>query len=122
MCYFIFGFGVHENHAFLPALLGPIWAATNRARYLEAILLTVMFNMNLLMYFGILGNGLGFSRVVGVDMTLPLSAFNVVIFGVLWLPIGANVLSNLRALWRAGMVRFQGAAAKSEPLAPSESV
>jgi hypothetical protein len=110
MCYFIFGFGVHENHAFLPALLAPIWAVTNRARYLEAVLLAVMFNLNLLMFFGIAGNGLGFSRVVGVDVTILLSAFNIVIFGMLWLPIAANVLFNLNAMLRTGISIVQRAA------------
>jgi hypothetical protein len=98
MCYFIFGSLVHENHALLPSILGLCWAAMDRSRYLEATLLAVIFNMNMLIFYGISGKWLGFSRVVGWDVTIFLSAFNIVVFAILWLPIAATVASNLLAI------------------------
>jgi uncharacterized membrane protein len=96
MAYFTFGGGVHENHAFLPALLGLCWLAMDRTRTLEAALLAVMFNLNLFLFYGANGVGAPFSTVVaGWDMTIFLAAFNVVVFAILWLPLAVSLGQRL---------------------------
>ena len=101
MAYFVFGPGVHDNHAFVPSLLALCWLAQDRTRYVEAILLTVMFQIDLLIFYGVGGKGPGFSRVAGWDVTIYLAAFNVLVFAFLWLPIAGAVWSRLTAAVRA---------------------
>ena len=62
MTYFTFGYGVHENHACVVAVLGVCWLAMDGTRLVEAVVLSVLFNMNLLLFYGLSGSGLNFSR------------------------------------------------------------
>ena len=96
MAYFTFGDAVHENHACVAAILAICWFAMDRRRYLEAILLTMAFNINLLVFYGFDGSGLHFRRVVGWDVTLYLAAFDLILFFFLWLPIASQALSGIR--------------------------
>jgi hypothetical protein len=96
MCYFVFGYAVHESHACVPAVLGICWFAIDRNRFVEATALAVIWNMDMLVFYGFNGSGLGFSTVVGWDVTMYLSAFNVIFFFILWLPV-ANIV-RLRIL------------------------
>jgi hypothetical protein len=91
MCYFTFGYGVHESHAFVPAVLGICWLALDRSRFFEAAALAIIFNMNILIFYGMDGAGLRFSPIVGWDVTLYFAAFNVILFFVLWLPVANAV-------------------------------
>jgi hypothetical protein len=95
MSYFIFGNGVHENHACVPAVLAVLWFALDRSRYVEATLLAAIFNINLLVFYGFDGTGLRFSPIVGMDVTLYLAAFNVILFLFLWLPVANDVRQRL---------------------------
>jgi hypothetical protein len=95
MCYFIFGYGVHEQHACIPAALAICWFAIDRTRFVEAVLLAVIFNVNILLFYGLTGSGLGFDPIVGWDVTLYLSGFNLILFLVLWLPIAVPVGANI---------------------------
>jgi hypothetical protein len=107
MAYFIFGGGVHENHAFLPAVLALCWMAMDRTRYFEAALLAIMFNLNLFLFYGANGIGAPFSTVVaGWDMTIFLAAFNLVVFAILWLPLAVSLGQRLaRAMRPASTIR-----------------
>ena len=96
MAYFTFGDAVHENHACVAAILAICWFAMDRTRYLEAILLAMAFNINLLVFYGFDGSGLHFRRVVGWDVTLYLAAFDLILFFFLWLPIASQALSGIR--------------------------
>ena len=91
LAYFTFNTSVHENHLFIAAVLSVILVWLNRERLSTMVILLLMSNINLLLFFGITGGGLGFSRVIAntVDAALPLSIFNVVFFLVLW---GENML------------------------------
>lgn len=97
--YFTFGMAVHENHVCVAAVLALCWVAVDRSRWFEAIVLGVMFNVNLLIFYGISGDGPGFSRLVfGQDATIYLAVFNVLLFLALWFPLATGVFS---AAWRA---------------------
>jgi hypothetical protein len=98
MCYFMFGYGVHENHGCIPAVLGICWFAMDRSRFLEAVMLAVTFNMNLLIFYGLHGAGLAFSRIAGWDVTLYFAAFNLILFLVLWLPVANAVRTHIAGL------------------------
>jgi hypothetical protein len=98
MCYFMFGYGAHENHGCIPAVLGICWFALDRTRFLEATMLAVTFNMNLLIFYGLHGAGLAFSRIVGWDVTLYFAAFNLILFLVLWLPVANTIRSHIVGL------------------------
>lgn len=91
MCYFVFGYGVHESHACVPAVLGVCWFAVDRRRLPEAVMLAGLFNLNMILFYGFDGEGLRFSRVMlGVDVTLVFAAFALVLFFELWVPVANN--------------------------------
>jgi hypothetical protein len=93
LAYFTFNTSVHENHLFLAAVLSIILFWINHERLSTMVILLLMSNINLLLFFGITGGGLGFSRVIAntVDAALPLSIFNVSFFLMLW---GVHVLRS----------------------------
>jgi hypothetical protein len=91
LAYFIFNTGVHENHLFLATILSVILFWVNRAHLFLTIMTILMSNVNLILFYGINGTGLGFSRVLAgtVDTALLLSVVNVSFFLVVW---GVSVL------------------------------
>jgi Gpi18-like mannosyltransferase len=93
LAYFIFNTGVHENHLFLATILSVILFWVNRERLFVMVILLLMSNVNLFVFYGVTGSGLGFSRAVAnkVDAALLLSIFNVCFFLVLW---GMNVFRS----------------------------
>jgi hypothetical protein len=78
LVYFSFNVGVHENHLYLPVLLACVLAWLNRRYLLSATFWILMFNMNLILFYGFQGT-LDFNRVIGrVDMALVFSVLIVV--------------------------------------------
>lgn len=84
LAYFIFNTGVHENHLFIAAILAVILFFINREYVMASAFIIIMSNVNLIIFFGTDGKGLGFSRVAGVDITLLFSLLNVVFFLFFW--------------------------------------
>jgi hypothetical protein len=83
--YYSFNPGVHENHLFLIAVLSIVLFWLNREHFMVMLILIVMSNINLVLFYGLDGTGLGFSRVIAnVDIALLLSLFNVNFFLMLW--------------------------------------
>jgi hypothetical protein len=81
LAYFTFNTGVHENHLFLAVLLLAWLAHRERATLLEFGAWATLFNLNMVVFYGLDGRGLPFSPVVaGVDMTLPLALLGVLLF------------------------------------------
>ncbi len=99
LAYFTFNTGVHENHLFLAAILAVILFWINREQLSVMLILVLISNVNLVLFFGIDGKEPPFSRVIAhtVDVALLLSIFNVVFFLLLW---GANVLPGKNAATR----------------------
>src|SRR5205085_880961 len=82
MCYFIFNTGVHENHLFIVVCLAWILVFLNSAYWLESINLSLAANINTIIFYGVFGTGLGFSRVVaGLDITVLFAIANIFLFG-----------------------------------------
>ncbi len=74
LAYFTFNTGVHENHLFIPVLLGLALAATGRSPAPFAAC-AIALNINMALFYGLAGAGLPFSRAVnGLDLALPLAA------------------------------------------------
>lgn len=86
LAYFIFNIGVHENHWFIAVLLAPILFWVNGERLFLMLSLSLMSTINLFLFYGVDGRGLGFSRMITptLDSALVLSIFNVGFFLVLW--------------------------------------
>lgn len=84
LAYFTFNTGVHENHLFVPAVLAVILFFLNREHLVTSAYILIMSNINLIIFFGIDGMELKFSRVIGIDITLLLSLLNVVFFLLIW--------------------------------------
>ena len=84
LSYFIFNTGVHENHLFMATILALILFFLNRDYFITSFFIIIMSNVNLLIFFGTDGRGLGFSRVVGIDITIIFSILNVVFFLLIW--------------------------------------
>jgi hypothetical protein len=86
LCYFIFNAGVHENHLFLAVCLAWIMVFLNSAYRLQAINLSLMGNINPVLFYGFFGTGLRFSRVIaGIDVTILFSVLNLCLFAGLLL-------------------------------------
>ena len=97
LAYCVFGMAVHENHWLVPAALALCWFAIDRTRWFEAVVIALIFNLNLLIYYGINGDGPGFSTVIfGQDVTIWLAAFNVLFFVGLWTPMALQALRLVR--------------------------
>lgn len=77
LAYFTFWSGVHENHLMVAVALGICWAAVDRARILEAILLALFCDLNMYIFEGAEGNGISIPTIVGWDVTVYLALFNV---------------------------------------------
>jgi len=85
LVYFMFNTDVHENHLFPVIILSIILFWVNRKHLPTMFVLILMSNLNLLVFYGLDGNGLSFGRVVGgIDISLLLSIFNVGFFLFLW--------------------------------------
>lgn len=82
LAYFMFNTGVHENHLFLATILAAVLACIDR-KYLPAFVIwSLVANMNLVVFYGIDGKGLPFSRVVGLDVSVLLSVLTLLLFVV----------------------------------------
>lgn len=86
LAYFIFNIGVHENHWFIAVVLAVILFWVNGDNLFLMLNLILMSNVNLLLFYGVDGRGLGFSRMITptLDSALVLAIFNVSSFLVLW--------------------------------------
>ena len=82
LSYVMLSTGVHENHLFLPLVLGFLLAALapSPVSWTIAALMAAMANANLLLFYGLTGEPAQ-SRVVGMDLSIPLS----VVFLAIWL-------------------------------------
>jgi hypothetical protein len=113
--YVIWNSGVHENHLFVPVILAYMLMLHEGTREHWAIvtILTVMFNVNLFVFYGVTGTGLRpistptpaelQSPVVGVDLTIILA----MLYAVAWLLLAVYA-------WRATQPRKDGERAQKE--------
>jgi hypothetical protein len=80
LSYYIFNIGVHENHLFLGVILAIILFWSQQSFRSTAVLIIVISNLNLFLFYGVDGK-LHFERAfLGIDMSLPLAFFNVICF------------------------------------------
>lgn len=84
LAYFMVNIGVHENHLFIATVLATAAPAFVPGTLARAVLINVMSNLNLMTFYGITGEPLGFSPIVGVDVSVIFAAVNVVLFLVFW--------------------------------------
>lgn len=84
LAYITFSSGVHENHWFLPCLLVMALSARNTAWRWPAAATCALANLNLLLFYGVTGQGPGDGRVVGIDVTVPLAALAVAFYAWMW--------------------------------------
>lgn len=84
LAYFIFNTGVHENHVYPATVLAILLYAKTKRHLPLMLMLIFMLNANMFFFYGIDGSAPGFSRVVGIDVTVLLALLNVVFFLALW--------------------------------------
>lgn len=82
LAYFMFNLQVHENHLVLVVVLTAIAAAREPANIEPFLTWSLVANINMFVFYGLAGTGPPFSRVVGVDMAVPLAAVNVLLFAL----------------------------------------
>src|SRR5262249_38730241 len=81
LCYYTFNIGVHENHLFLVAVLAVILLWLDASYRGTAVVLILMSNINLFLFYGTDGILLRYERLfLGIDTSLPLAFFNVLYF------------------------------------------
>jgi hypothetical protein len=84
LAYFTWNIGVHENHLFLAGLLVVVLYWLNSSDLPATLIVVLITNINLFLFYGING-GYPYQRVVaGLDVSVPLALFNVVFFLVFW--------------------------------------
>jgi hypothetical protein len=93
LCYFTFNKGVHENHLFLVAILAVVLYWREESWRTNAVILLLMANTNLFLFYGVDGD-LHFPRRFpgGVDIALPLAILNVLFFIYLYGAVLAEYL------------------------------
>jgi len=84
LAYLIFNSGVHENHWFVPTLLAVALAARDAAWRVPALITGGFASLNLLLFYGFSGQGPGDSRVIGIDVTVPLAVLAVAFYAWMW--------------------------------------
>ena len=84
LAYFTFNLGVHENHLFLAAFLVFILYWLNPRDFYVTLIIVLMANINLFLFYGITGKYPYNERQIGMDISVPLALFNVVFFLVFW--------------------------------------
>jgi len=82
--YFMFNIGVHENHLYLSAFLAFIVCWLNPKYRYNTLILALIVNVNILLFYGFTGLVYPYNRQIFIDISLPLSIFNVLFFLVLW--------------------------------------
>ena len=98
LCYSTFNTGVHENHLFVPCVLGLLLYGENRKYLNTAIVIALLFNINMFIFYGIDGKAFPFNRVAGVDVALLLSISSVIFFLVMFIPIVKNLIDEINKL------------------------
>ncbi len=79
LSYFAFGFSVHENHLFVGCALAlAVGYLKPPMRFLAAVIIGLSA-MNLVLFYGLGGAGLGFSRFYGVDISIPFAFVTVAV-------------------------------------------
>jgi hypothetical protein len=80
LCYYTFNTGVHENHLFLVAILAIVLYWQDKSWRANAVILLLMANINLFLFYGVDGD-LHFPRLfAGIDIALVLAVLNVLFF------------------------------------------
>lgn len=84
--YFLYNTGVHENHLFLGMLLMILLylEEPTENNYYKMVMYTLIFNVNLVVLYGISGRGPGYGRVVNdwYDPTLVIAIFNLIYLSI----------------------------------------
>lgn len=87
LAYFVLSTGVHENHLFYAAIISVVLFLIDRSYIYHAGICCLAANVNMILFYGLTGAGLPFSRVVGVDLAVVFAGVNVVFFLVALAPI-----------------------------------
>jgi hypothetical protein len=87
LLYFTVNTGVHENHLFYGALAGVLLVTVDPRFKAAAVYVVLAYNLNMILFFGLTGGGLGHSRVWGVDLSVAIAALNTAIFA--WIAFAA---------------------------------
>jgi hypothetical protein len=104
LAYTNFNTNVHENHWFFAAVLAFVLYALNRAHLNLLIVLNVIANLNLFLFYGVSGAAPRFGRVVFIDVALAASVFNVLYFLLLlWWYAGNGLPGPLSRRWRLAL-------------------
>jgi hypothetical protein len=104
LAYTNFNTNVHENHWFFAVVLAFVLYALNRAHLNLLIVLNVIANLNLFLFYGASGAAPRFGRVVFVDVALAASVFNVLYFLLLlWWYAGSSLSGPLSRRWRLAL-------------------
>jgi hypothetical protein len=80
--YFMLSLEVHENHLFLAVLLSAVLLWLDRGQLVPFLTWAVASNANMIVFYGFAGTGLHFSRVLGIDMAVPLAVAFMGLFAV----------------------------------------
>jgi hypothetical protein len=96
LCYYIFNTSVHENHLFVVAILAVVLYWREESWRANAVILLLMANSNLLLFYGVDGE-LHFPRLfAGIDIAVALATLNTLFLIYLY---GAVLGKYVQPLW-----------------------
>lgn len=85
LSYYMFNPGVHENHFFIPMVLSILLFAQTKKHLFITLFLTLIGNVNLLIFNGMDGVEISFERVFsGLDLSIAFAIMNLVFFSCVW--------------------------------------
>ena len=95
LTYFIFNTDVHENHLLIAVVLSVILFWLNDNYLLWMLVIILMSNINMYLFYGADGTGLNFSRVIfNIDITFIFSIINVVLYLILFKICTSSKINN----------------------------
>ncbi|MDQ7250923.1 hypothetical protein [Dongia sedimenti] len=84
LAYFALNTGVHENHLYVACVLALLLGHFVPQLRFPAAMVAALNWVNLVLFYGMAGPGLGFSRVYGIDISIPFTALTLAVCGCYW--------------------------------------
>jgi hypothetical protein len=92
--YFFLSMSVHENHLFLAISLGFVALAFGLISLETQIILLLMFNFNLVFFYGVSGTGIARSQLFRIDISIILAVLYIFLYLIVSLEIVQRVFHD----------------------------
>ena len=92
--YFFLSTSVHENHLFLAISLGFVALAFGLISLETQIILLLMFNFNLVFFYGVSGTGIARNQLFRIDVSIILAVLYILLYLIVSLEIAQRIFHD----------------------------